>query len=215
MKIPIKNTRQMPKAQAVISQKDYCDLLYAWLQCNSDRIDFTSNQSGRKILKSKIKFVAIEKEFTQIDPETNKPIKLFSRKTISKYFSHLISIGLVYEEERDPDYYYLKLLEPKEGNLIEYNTLSKLITVLQKNSLNIYIYLYNRYYANNFQPFIATMKQIKEYIGIATTTTSNNYIILNTIDILSRLGLLKMSIIFDDNKTYMQFSNIRNSLPEH
>ena len=58
------------------------------------------------------------------------------------------------------------------------------------------------------------MKQIKEYIGIATTTTSNNYIILNTVDILSRLGLLKMSIIFDDNKTYMQFSDIRNSLPE-
>ena len=64
MKIPIKNARQMPKAQAVISQKDYCDLLYAWLQCNSDRIDFTNNQSGRKILKSKIKFVAIEKECT-------------------------------------------------------------------------------------------------------------------------------------------------------
>ena len=59
-----KNSRQMPSTTSIVREKDYCDLLYAWLQCNSDRIDFTNNQSGRKILKSKIKFVAIEKEFT-------------------------------------------------------------------------------------------------------------------------------------------------------
>ena len=58
------------------------------------------------------------------------------------------------------------------------------MNVLQKNSISIYIYLFNRYYANGCEPFIATMRQIKEYIGIAVTTTSNNLIVSDTIEIL-------------------------------
>ena len=204
-----KNSRQMPSTTSIVREKDYCDLLYAWLQCNSERENI--NTSRRRIEKKKVKWASIERDFTR-QLSDGSIEKAMSRKTIAKYFSYLIDEKLVIDE--NDDYYYLAVLDPQDGNLIEYNTLLKMMNVLQKNSINIYIYLFNRYYANNFQPFIATMKQIKEYIGIATTTTSNNYIILNTIDILSRLGLLKMSIIFDDNKTYMQFSDIRNSLPE-
>lgn len=32
-----KNSRQMPSTSSIIREKDYCDLLYAWLQCNSER----------------------------------------------------------------------------------------------------------------------------------------------------------------------------------
>ena len=32
-----KNSRQMPKVPGIVKQKNYCDLLYAWLQCNSER----------------------------------------------------------------------------------------------------------------------------------------------------------------------------------
>ena len=43
-------------------------------------------------------------------------------------------------------------------------------------------------------------------IGIATTTTSNNIIIDDTIDILKRLGLLDFKMAYgEDNKTYLQF----------
>ena len=202
-----KNSRQIPSTSTIIREKDYCDLLYAWLQCNSERISTTS--IGRRINKSLVKWVAIEKDFTRTlsDGTTEK---VMSRKTIAKYFKHLEDKGLI--ELKDDGYYYLTVLEDEEANLIEYNTLSKLINVFQKNSLSIYIYLFNRYYASGFQPFIATIKQIKDFIGIATTTTSNNIIIDDTIDILKRLGLLDFRIKFEDNKSFFEFQWVRNSL---
>ena len=202
-----KNSRQIPSTSAIIREKDYCDLLYAWLQCNSERINATS--TGRRINKSLVKWVAIEKDFTRTlsDGTTEK---VMSRKTIAKYFKHLEEKGLI--QLQSDGYYYLTVLDDEEANLIEYNTLSKLINVFQKNSLSIYIYLFNRYYASGFQPFIATIKQIKDFIGIATTTTSNNIIVDDTIDILKRLGLLDYRIKFEENKSYLEFQWVKNSL---
>ena len=202
-----KNSRQIPSTSAIIREKDYCDLLYAWLQCNSERINATS--TGRRINKSLVKWVAIEKDFTRTlsDGTTEK---VMSRKTIAKYFKHLEEKRLI--QLQSDGYYYLTVLDDDEANLIEYNTLSKLINVFQKNSLSIYIYLFNRYYASGFQPFIATIKQIKDFIGIATTTTSNNIIVYDTIDILKRLGLLYYKIKFEENKSYLEFQWVKNSL---
>ena len=201
----------MPSTSAVAREKDYCDLLYAWLQCNSDRVNM--NESARRIHKSKIKWTAIEKDFTRVlvDGSTEK---VMSRKTIAKYFKHLEDRGFIQFNDVD-DYYYLTVLDSSEANLIEYNTLSKLLNVMQRNSINIYVYLFNRYYANGRNPFIATLKQIKEFIGIATTTTSNNILIDDTLDILKRLGLLDYGLITGaDNKTYLEFQWIKNKLPE-
>ena len=202
-----KNSRQIPSVPTITREKDYCDLLYAWLQCHSERI--TMDSEGRRINKSLVKWTAIEKDFvrTLSDGTTEK---VMSRKTIAKYFKYLEDKGLI--QLQDDGYYYLTILDATEANLIEYNTLSKLINVLQKNSLSIYVYLFNRYYANGFQPFIATIKQIKEFIGIATTTTSNNIIVDDTIDILKRLGLLDYRIRVEDNKSYLEFQWVKNAL---
>lgn len=202
-----KNSRQIPSVPTITREKDYCDLLYAWLQCHSERI--TMDSEGRRINKSLVKWTAIEKDFVRIlsDGTTEK---VMSRKTIAKYFKYLEDKGLI--QLQDDGYYYLTILDATEANLIEYNTLSKLINVLQKNSLSIYVYLFNRYYANGFQPFIATIKQIKEFIGIATTTTSNNIIVDDTIDILKRLGLLDYRIKTEDNKSYLEFQWVKNAL---
>lgn len=205
------NSRQMPSTASIAKEKDYCDLLYAWLQCNSERENMKDRQ--RRIHKSKIKWVSIEKDFTRIlsDGTTEK---VMSRKTIAKYFKHLENKGLISYSEED-EYYYLTVLDKTEANLIEYKTLSKLMNVLQKNSISIYIYLFNRYYANGRSPFIATIRQIKDFIGIATTTTSNNIIIDDTIDILKRLGLLDYGLVNgEDNKTYLEFKWIKNKLPD-
>lgn len=202
-----KNSRQIPSVPTITREKDYCDLLYAWLQCHSERI--TMDSEGRRINKSLIKWTAIEKDFirTLSDGTTEK---VMSRKTIAKYFKYLEDKGLI--QLQDDGYYYLTILDATEANLIEYNTLSKLINVLQKNSLSIYVYLFNRYYANGFQPFIATIKQIKEFIGIATTTTSNNIIVDDTIDILKRLGLLDYRIKVEENKSYLEFQWVKSAL---
>lgn len=200
----------MPSASSIVKEKDYCDLLYAWLQCNSERESI--NSATRRIEKSKVKWVSIERDFTRVSADGTQD-KVMARKTIAKYFNHLIKKGLVYEKEGDKEYYYLTLLENSEANLIEYNTLMKLMNVLQKNSISIYIYLFNRYYANGCEPFIATIKQIKDYIGIASTTTSNNIVIDDTLDILKRLGLLNYHLVRKDEKTYLEFISVRNSLP--
>ena len=50
-----------------------------------------------------------------------------SRKTIAKYFSYLIDSNLVSDE--GDEYYYLTVLDGSEANLIEYNTLLKMMNV--------------------------------------------------------------------------------------
>lgn len=204
------DSRQMPSQSFITREKDYCDLLYAWLQCNSERVSIGS--VDRKISKKKVKWAAIERDFTRVD-ETGKEYKIMSRKTVAKYFQFLVEEGLVIDN--DDDYYYLRVLGRQDANLIEYRTLFKMMNVLQRNCISVYIYLFNRYYANSCEPFIATMKQIKEFIGIATSTTSNNVQIADMIEFLERLGLLHMEMITDeDNKTYMEFQWVLNKLPE-
>lgn len=201
----------MPSTASVAREKDYCDLLYAWLQCNSERENM--NDIARRIHKSKVKWAAIERDFTRTLSDGTVD-KVMSRKTIAKYFKYFEDKGLIQLNEAD-GFYYLTVLDPSEANLIEYNTLSKLMNVLQKNSISVYIYLFNRYYANGRSPFIATIKQIKDFIGIATTTTSNNIVIDDTLDILKRLGLLDYGLtVGDDNKTYLEFKWIKNKLPD-
>ena len=115
----------MPSANIIVREKDYCDLLYAWLQCNSERENMLS--SARRIEKKKVKWTNIERDFTRMlsDGTTEK---VMSRKTIAKYFAHLVDQGLI--KEGDDEYYYLTVLDASEANLIELVTLSKLTNVL-------------------------------------------------------------------------------------
>ena len=61
---------------------------------------------------------------------------------------------------------------------------------------------------------MATMAQMKEYIGHSTTTTSNNMIISDILEILKRLGLLDYSLEADELKTYLEFKYVKNKLPD-
>lgn len=205
-----KNSRQVPSSKAIINQKDYCDLLYAWLQCKSERIGV--DMQGRRIAKSDINFSAIEREFTRTY-EDGAVEKVMTRVTIKKYFNNLIEQGLIKYCEMD-GYYYLTILDKEMANLIEYQTLMKLMNTMQRRSISIYIYLFNRYYANGFEPFLATRNQIKDYLGICTNSNNNDSVLTDTIEMLQRLGLLEVQHIFQDGKTYMQFLWVKNELPK-
>ena len=163
------------------------------------------------IERKNVKWARIERDFTRQSSD-GAIEKVMDRKTIAKYFRHLEEKGLVKLNKED-DNYYLTVLDNYEANLIEYKTLNKLMNVFQKNSISIYIYLFNRYFANDQKPFIVTMRQIKEFIGIATSTTSNNMLIDDTLDILKRLKLLDYEIIYQDGKTMFQFKWVKNKLP--
>ena len=204
-----KNSRQMPSSKIITKEKNYCDLLYAWLQCNSELLDIESRM--RYIERKNVKWARIERDFTRQSSD-GAIEKVMDRKTIAKYFKHLEEKGLVKLNKED-DNYYLTVLDNYEANLIEYKTLNKLMNVFQKNIISIYIYLFNRYFANDQKPFIVTMRQIKEFIGIATSTTSNNMLIDDTLDILKRLKLLDYEIIYQDGKTMFQFKWVKNKLP--
>ena len=104
-----KNSRQMPSTSMIVREKDYCDLLYAWLQCNSERESVISTR--RRIEKRKIKWTGIERDFTRTLSDGSVE-KVMSRKTIAKYFNYLIEAGLITEED---DYYYLTVLNPSEA----------------------------------------------------------------------------------------------------
>lgn len=202
----------MPSKATIVKEKNYCDLLYAWLQCNSERSDL-----GRMVSKAKIKWQAIERDFTRTDSE-GKTYKEMSRKTIAKYFNYLEKQGFIHlgqkDKGEDEDYYYLKTLSREDANLIEFHTLVQLTNVLQKNSLNIYNYLINEYYRNRQQPYIITIRQIKDFIGIAVSTTSNNMIIDDTLDILKRLRLIDYHIVYQKEKSFFEIQWVAQRLPE-
>lgn len=203
-----KNSRQIPKAKAITSDKDYCDLLYTWLQCNSERVDTTTR--GRRISKRECKWQTIEKSMTRIDSE-GREIKMMARKTIAKYFTALIEKGLVVDE--GDEYYYLTVLENDEACLIENGTLMKLLNIFQRNCISIYAYLIHRYWGAGQSPYQITISSIKEHIGIATSTTSNNLIIDDTLDILARLGLIEYRLVRDkEGKLHIQIDKVKNKL---
>ena len=200
----------MPSIRTITTEKDYCDLLYAWLQTNSERVG--PDRADRKIEKKKIKFTEIERHFTRkVDGVVEKTMSKYS---ISKYFKKLIDIGLIYENEDDNKYYYLTVLEPNEAMLIEVRTLETLMNTMERHVIDIYSYLYNRYFANGQQSYIITLAQIKDFIGAAVSTSSNNYKIICTFEILERLGLLSFELTWKDGFSFYQINWVRNKLPE-
>lgn len=116
----------MPSSKIITKEKNYCDLLYAWLQCNSDPVDI-KNSRYRFIERRDVKWMRIERDFTRTSSD-GVVEKIMDRKTIAKYFKHLEEKGLIKLNEND-DRYYLTLLEDYEANLIECNTLTKLMNV--------------------------------------------------------------------------------------
>ena len=75
-------SRQVPALRAITTEKDYCDLLYAYIQCNSERV--APNTQVRKIDKRKVRFIDIERAFTKVIDGVEE--KTMSKYSISKYF---------------------------------------------------------------------------------------------------------------------------------
>lgn len=174
-----KNSRQVPKAQEIVSQKLYSDILYGYLQVNSSR-----DENGiRYIEKKLINFSSLEKLLN------------ISRQTLSKRFSKLIEMGLVVLiEGSKPIKYELPVLQSKDGFLIPEETLRIMTNTLNDNTINVYVYLINRFIANKEQPFDFTITTLKSYCGLGILGDSNNYIISDILTVLQKLGLIEYTI---------------------
>lgn len=172
------NSRQVPKTKTICANKKYYDILYAYLQCVSVRDD---DDGKRYFYKKDINFSKLAEIFD------------LTRQTISTKFKNLTELGLVIKI--DENTYQLLELEPDIATLIPYKTLKILTDALNQNSISTYVYLLNQYYSNGCKPFVFTIEQIKKYIGISTSTRSNDEVVSNILYILQQIGLIRYSVI--------------------
>lgn len=174
------NTRQMPKTKEYLAHKGYSDIVYAWLQVNSL---YDKENDVRYINKKEVKFTRIADELG------------ISRQTASTRFKNLLDeegLNLI-KYNKELNRYELIHLDKKLAFLVQKETLRKMVSALNENSINIYVYLYNRFFAEP-QGFDFTLDQIKRIIGISDKTRSNNYIITDILEMLSLLGLIEYDI---------------------
>lgn len=73
--------------------------------------------------------------------------------------------------------YILNELDTTVASLVPLETLRKINNALSQHAISLFVYLMNRYIANGKKEFVATMSQMKDFIGVATATSSNNNII--------------------------------------
>lgn len=179
------NSRQMPKTREYLSNKLYYDVLYAYLQVISQWDGVKGHP--RHIQKKDVMFTKIAKNLGK------------SRQTIAKKFKQLQELGLVLEKTNGD--FELVILQPDVAELIPFKTLRIMANVFNDNAISAFIYLFNRYIANNCSPYIFTYEQLKSVIGISAQTRSNDYIIQDILLIMQKVGLIDLELknIQDEN----------------
>lgn len=194
------NSRQIPKSREICANKKYNDVLYAYLQCISEREDDDKRLVSKKLIN-----------FSKLGTELH-----LTRQTVSTKFKNLLELDLV--AVYDENYYILKPLPKDIATLIPYPTLRVLVDALNENAISAYAYLLNRYYSNNCQSFQFTLDQVKTFIGISTSTRSNNDVVTNILFVLEKVGLIKYSLTtlqqesFQNVKTIYSLDSLTNTL---
>lgn len=180
-----KEYRQVVSDMSITSSKSYNDFLYGWLVLNAHMEDGVAYLWKRDFVLSKM-----EKELG------------ITRKTLSKQFSFLVKEGLIQEED---DRWVITPLG-KKGFWIEVDKLRRLIEIRQPYAITVYVYLMQNHWGvqqsgRNKVPIL--LDKIKAYIGLATTTRSNNKVITNLFDEFSAQGLLKCELVYNtDRRTH-------------
>lgn len=201
-----KNSRQVPKAAEFLSNKKYCDILYCYFQTISswDEVEGHPRYFAKK-----------EKNFSKIAETLG-----LSRQTVSSRFASLEQLGLI-KEDKINGRYELLILAEDIASLIPAETVRILVNTMNENTISVYVYLLNRYYAatcNGKQEFMFTKEQLKTVIGLSSATRSNDYIIDDKLNVLKKLGLLEYEArddkdkITGDIKTHLYVTKMMNKI---
>ena len=126
-----------------------------------------------------------------------------SRQTISKRFKEMLegtkeneesTIAPLVRLSQDGKRYELIALQSNLAMLVPKSTLRVLVSALNDNTISIYVYLFNRYYASGCKEFQFSYKELKNVIGIMANSNGNHYIISSILFILKKIGLLEYRI---------------------
>ena len=193
----VKNSRQVPKKDDIVSNKDYCDLVYSWFQCVSELDEETKE---RYVTTDKINMSAIGRELGM------------DRRTVGRYVKKLYEQDLL---EEKPGKTILKVLEKNAATLVPYLTLRQIQNSLHRNSVSIFVYLLNRYISNAEQPFFITYNELKKFIGISVVTSSNNVVVSDILKTLRALQLIEYGVIQTEvARCNIQIKKVTNVLSE-
>ena len=172
------NSRQIPKTQQICSNKLYYDILYAYLQQISKK-----EGDMRYFYKKDINFSKLAKELD------------VSRQTLSKRFKNFQNENIkLIEEIKGTDKFKINELKKEDAALIEFKLLKLLTDTLTENSISVYVYLLNRYYANNCESFIYKTNDIKRTTTNTLNSRNNNDLITNILYVMQKIGLNKYNI---------------------
>lgn len=172
-----KDSRQVPKKEEVIKNKNYLDLLWGYLQINSEWESKDPNH--RFLIKRKHSQTLIGEALG------------ISRQTIKKKLDYLIEIGILTDAG---DIWILNKIPDHDAFLIPNETLRKLVSFTNERVISIYTYILNRYIAVDKTGFILSITGLKSKLGLSTTTCSNNYIITDILECLQRIKLIDYHI---------------------
>lgn len=195
------DSRQIPKVKTYTASKKYNDLLYGVLQEMSQ----VTEEGGVKI-----RYI-VEKDvsYSQLGVRLG-----LTRQTVSTKFKNLISLGLIVEDS-ERKRFILKQLDQTDGSLIPFKTLKILNNTLSHNAISTFVYLLNRFIAAGEIPYVVTLKQVKEFIGIAASTSSNDDIVTDIFQVLKLIGLIDYGKVYDDDyKSYFTVKSVRNVIKE-
>ena len=198
----IENSRQIPKDEEYLTNINYCDSLYSYLQVISKWDGDPTHP--RYIPKKDCTFVKIAQALG------------INRQTASKKFKSMLegqpdSVALIRKQK---DRFVLLPIEKRLAMLVPYGTLQVLTSTVTENVISIYVYLLNRYLGSRETQFRYTINELKGVIGISTNTRSNNYIISSILLLLKKLGLLKYEKKIDNNQTFSYVTWMTNEIDE-
>jgi predicted transcriptional regulator len=197
------DSRQVPSIERYTADKKYFDLLYGVLQEMS---------YGEKLPEDIIMCMYVNKKDFTFEELGNK-IGL-KRATVSKYFKNLIQLNLI-QEDQGGKRYKLFPLDKSIATLIPLKTLRQLNNSLNHNAISIYVYILKRYIAAGENEFVCTKNQLKNFCGLAVTTSSNDEIINDILQVLELLGLISRRYVqTEDNKTLMYITDVKNQIKE-
>ena len=195
------DSRQMPRIQDICGSKAYNDILYGFLQANSE---WDGVQGHLRYLPKK--FINYSKLGAALG---------LSRQTVSKKFQNLIDLGLVVQQE---DRYELVILSREIAALIPSATLNILVNTLNERAISTYIYLLWQFLWHDMQEYLFTLNEIKKFLGICYTTRSNDDTIQDILFVLQKIGLIEYELSTlekkegdtSDIKTIYKIINVSN-----